>query len=452
MGERASRSSTSIGASSAASVAAAAGLPLPGVPYGGGGGSIYEQQRPRRGSSASLQSLRNSAGARASITLSHGGDAALNLYRETAKRTNDPNLQWEFAKYLLECAEKDDGHAANAADEPMVHAGQRSLRDEAIYWINKLARASHPEACVVKARWHQLGRYGMVQSEDKAAALYTTASKQNHPRASYRLGEIYERRRGIAKAVQYYNRASLQNDALANLRLGKAHLTGELKLARDYNMALRFLRRASDAATMADKESHEAPFLLAQLIGDLHPQIRLPPEMLAHDPSGAFEQFQRAAEFGHTAAMFELAYAYEYACLGLEMAEPDLSIQWYRRAAEHGHSDAMVGLSGWYLTGLEGILTPDDALAFDWCYRAAAQHHLPKAEYALGYYYEVGIGVPSNINEAMRWYEIAASHGSRDARFRLSKVDGTGATKLRKSEYGTVKLKKHKKGRECTVM
>ncbi|KAI8049919.1 hypothetical protein BDF22DRAFT_160273 [Syncephalis plumigaleata] len=318
---------------------------------------------------------------------------------------------------------------------PTHDSSQRSVRDEAIYWISKLARSSHPEACAVKARWHQLGKYGMVQSEDKATALYTTASKQNHPRAAYRLGEIFEKKKGTSKAVQYYTRASSQNDALANLRLGKAHLMGELKLACDYNLALRYLRRASDAATQTDKEAHEAPYLLAQLIGDLHPTIRLPNDMLAHDPSGALEQFKRGAELGHAAAMYELAYAYEYACLGLEMAEPDLSIQWYRQAAELGHADAMVGLSGWYLTGLEGILAPDDTLAFDWCYRAAEQHHLPKAEYAIGYYYEVGIGVASDMNEAMRWYELAASHGSRDARFRLNKTEGA---KLRKSEYGSV--------------
>ncbi|KAI9598655.1 hypothetical protein BDF19DRAFT_382249 [Syncephalis fuscata] len=340
--------------------------------------------------------------------------------------------------------------SSSNGQDPTSSSKQRSLKDEAIYWVHKLSKAGQPEACAVKAQWHQQGTFGMVQSEDKAITLYTTASKQNHARAGHRLGEIYEKKKGISKAVQYYTRSSSQNDALANLRLGKAHLMGELKLARDYNAALRYIRRASDAATLADKESHEAPYLLAQLIGDLHPTIRLPADILAHDPSGALDQFTRAAELGHPVAMFELAYSYEYACLGLEMAEPDLSIMWYRRAADLGHPDAMVGLSGWYLTGLEGILAPDDSAAFELCYRAANDHHLPKAEYAVGYYYEVGIGVDIDMAEAMRWYEKAASHGSRDAQFRLNKPES--ATKLRKSEYGTVKMKKHKKGSECTVM
>lgn len=34
---------------------------------------------------------------------------------------------------------------------------------------------------------------------------------------------------------------------------------------------------------------------------------------------------------------------------------------------------------------------------------------LAKAEYALGYYTEVGIGVAANLDEAKRWYYKAAS-------------------------------------------
>ncbi|RKP08008.1 hypothetical protein THASP1DRAFT_16242 [Thamnocephalis sphaerospora] len=383
-------------------------------------------------------------GARTSFTLSQGGDAALSLYRETAKRTNDPNIQIEFAKYLLDTP----ASPASASPSPTLNSSQRTLLEEAIFWINRLARSGQPEACAIKAHWHQKGMYNMVKSEDKAIALYGTASKHGHPRAAYRLGEIFERKRSTQKAMQYYTRASSQNDALANLRLGKAHLWGELKLTRDYNAALRYLRRASEAAVESDIESHEAPFLLAQLIGDLHPMIRLPGDLLAHDPAGAFTQFERAAELGHPQAMFELAYAYEYACLGLEFPEPDLSINWYRRAADKGNAEAMIGLSGWYLTGLEGVLLPDDSLAFEWCRRAAEEQHLPKAEYALGYYYEVGAGIDADPATAQKWYELAAQHGSRDAKFRLQK----STSQVRKSDYGSVKLKKHKKGRDCIVM
>jgi TPR repeat protein len=136
-------------------------------------------------------------------------------------------------------------------------------------------------------------------------------------------------------------------------------------LQRDYVVAIRYLRRASDAATESDTESHEAPFLLGQLLGDIHPNVRIPPETLLLDPPGALEQFKRAAEMGHPQAMFELAYAYEYACFGLQFPEPDLSIEWYRRAAQLGNAEAMMGLSGWYLTGLEGVLQPDESAAFE---------------------------------------------------------------------------------------
>lgn len=41
--------------------------------------------------------------------------------------------------------------------------------------------------------------------------------------------------------------------------------------------------------------------------------------------------------------------------------------------------------------------------------RKAAERGLAKAEYALGYYTEVGIGVAPNLDEAKRWYYKAAS-------------------------------------------
>lgn len=54
------------------------------------------------------------------------------------------------------------------------------------------------------------------------------------------------------------------------------------------------------------------------------------------------------------------------------------------------------------------MIQQSDTEAYLWA-RKAAEKGLAKAEYALGYFTEVGIGVPQNLDEAKRWYYKAAS-------------------------------------------
>ena len=87
--------------------------------------------------------------------------------------------------------------------------------------------------------------------------------------------------------------------------------------------------------------------------------------------------------------------------------DPRQSIVWYSRAAVQEEHQSELALSGWYLTGSEGVLQQSDTEAYLWA-RKAAQAGLAKAEYAMGYFTEVGIGAPTNIEDAKRWYWRAA--------------------------------------------
>lgn len=101
--------------------------------------------------------------------------------------------------------------------------------------------------------------------------------------------------------------------------------------------------------------------------------------------------------------------------------DPRRSIGWYTRAAAKGHAEAEIALSGWYLTGAEGVLGQSDAEAYLWARRAAQQAN-PKAEYAVGYYTEVGIGVEADQVEAKKWYLRAAAQGNKSAIDRLAEL------------------------------
>lgn len=61
-------------------------------------------------------------------------------------------------------------------------------------------------------------------------------------------------------------------------------------------------------------------------------------------------------------------------------------------------------LSKWYLCGSEGNFEKNESLAVTFAEKAAARQ-LPAAEFALGYFYEVGIGGPIDLEKAKRWYE-----------------------------------------------
>ena len=72
-----------------------------------------------------------------------------------------------------------------------------------------------------------------------------------------------------------------------------------------------------------------------------------------------------------------------------------------------GEHQSELALSGWYLTGSEGTLQQSDTEAYLWA-RKAAQAGLAKAEFAMGYFTETGIGAPPNVEDAKRWYWRAA--------------------------------------------
>ncbi|KAF9359671.1 hypothetical protein BGX26_011711 [Mortierella sp. AD094] len=131
----------------------------------------------------------------------------------------------------------------------------------------------------------------------------------------------------------------------------------------------------------------------------------------------AKELFIRSAGLGFAPAQFKLGICYE---LGLTHfpTDPAQSFAWYKRAALQGHADAELAVSGWYLTGHPQGLIQSEPLAYEWASKAA-RRGWSKAEYTLGHYHEVGIGVPQDLGVAKQWYLKAAAKGNERAFLRL---------------------------------
>jgi TPR repeat protein len=65
-------------------------------------------------------------------------------------------------------------------------------------------------------------------------------------------------------------------------------------------------------------------------------------------------------------------------------------------------------LSKWYLCGSEGNFDKNEQLAVTFAEKAASRS-LPSAEFALGYFKEVGINGTIDLDQARRWYQRVSS-------------------------------------------
>lgn len=373
------------------------------VPAGSGGGQAAPSIR-RKPTSASTSSGQ-SASSGPPIT-----KQSVDEYRQRIKADPDPEAQFNFAKYLIEAAKKITTSASG--DEKHAKRYRDALLAESLKLIKRLAtqgtvgKPAYADAQFFLANCLGNGSLGLQVDHEKAYNLYVQASKQNHSSATYRTAVCNEvgagTRRDHPRAVLFYRKASALGDTAGMYKLGMILLNGLLGQQRNPREAVAWLRRA---ASQADEDNPHALHELG-LLYERPPPPNGGPTLVPYDPAQARELFTQAGQFGYPPSQFKLGACYEYGSLTCPV-DPRRSIAWYTRAAERGDAESELALSGWYLTGSEGVLKQSDSEAYLWA-RRAANKGLPKAEYAVGYYSEVGIGVKQDLEEAKRWYMRAA--------------------------------------------
>jgi TPR repeat protein len=324
----------------------------------------------------------------------------IDQYRQRIKGDPDPEAHFQYARYLIDAAKK---IGANASDQRAVRKFREMLVQESLKVVRRLATQgdAYPEAQFFLANCYGTGMLGLQVDHERAYHLYLQAAKQNQASAAYRVAVCNEigagTRRDHPRAFAFYRKAASLGDTAAMYKLGMVLLSGLLGQERNPREAVAWLRRAAE---QADEQN---PHALHEL-GLLHemPDGRF----VQFDPVYARNLFTKAAQLGYTQSQFKLGQCYEYGALGCPV-DPRRSIAWYTKAAEKGNAEAELALSGWYLTGSEGVLKQSDSEAYLWA-RRAANKGLSKAEYAVGYYAEEGIGVKQDIELAKRWYMRAA--------------------------------------------
>ncbi len=182
--------------------------------------------------------------------------------------------------------------------------------------------------------------------------------------------------------------------------MGMAHLMGQLGLQASQEIAVPLLHRA---ATLATIDVPQPAYVYGLLLLEEFKHVAISPALFAPlIPASSSMQLEarkhleRAAYLNFAPAQYKLGHAYEFALAPFPY-DALLSVQYYSLASQQGEVEADMALSKWFLCGAEGSFEKDEALAFTFAEKAARKG-LPSAEFAMGYYKEVGIDVLLILN------------------------------------------------------
>ncbi|ODA78572.1 hypothetical protein RJ55_05954 [Drechmeria coniospora] len=361
---------------------------------------------------------------------------------------NDQEAALRLARKLIEAA---DVLAPNLPDpKQRTRARERYLLD-AHKILKKLTVSQNQDAMFVMADGLGRGLFGNAPDNKEAFTLYQSAAKLGHAAAAYRTAVCCEigndegggTRKDPLKAMQWYKRSATLGDPPAMYKVGMILLKGLLGQPRNPREAVGWLKRAAE---QADTENPHALHELGLLYESAQPN-----DAIVRDEMYALSLFQQAADLGYKFSQFRLGSTFEYGLMGCGI-DPRKSIFWYSKAAAQEEHQSELALSGWYLTGTEGVLGQSDTEAYLWA-RKAAVAGLAKAEYAMGYFTEVGIGVPANLEDAKRWYWRAAAQDFPKARERLEdlKRAGKNGHPRQRERISRSRIGRQQEG-ECSIM
>jgi len=194
-----------------------------------------------------------------------------------------------------------------------------------------------------------------------------------------------------------------------------ANLLGQLQMPKNPAAAIPLLRRAAE---LADLDVPQPAYVFGMLLLGEFDQVDVPVQLLmatvqlkpseGGDPRmrEARRFIERAAYLCFPPAQYKFGFSYEHAKMGCPF-DPLLSVQYYSLASQQGEVEADMALSKWFLCGSEGSFEKDEVLAVTFAEKAAKKG-LASAEFAMGYYCEVGVGTPKDINAARKWYQLVS--------------------------------------------
>ncbi len=270
---------------------------------------------------------------------------------------------------------------------------------------------------------------------------FETAARAGYAPAWFKLGRDYESVGDTTRARDCFERGVRNGVGSCFYRIGMAHLKGQLGITPpNPQNAIALLQRAAVLATVEVPQPAYAYALM--LLGEFQ-GASVPPQIIAQViPAGSSavlesrKYLERAAYLGFASAQSKLGHAYEYAVPPFGF-DPLMSVQYYSLASQAGEVEADMALSKWFLCGApgEGGFERDEALAVVFAEKAA-RRGFSSAEFAMGYYSEVGVGgVTPDLHAARKWYQKAARGGNNDAKARLRELESDGGKMIDRKKH-----------------
>ncbi|KAJ4290947.1 hypothetical protein N0V90_010143 [Kalmusia sp. IMI 367209] len=369
-------------------------------------------------------------------------EAVLENARLPVLNSNDPEMQLAWAQDALQHVDMAQLHEQRVAElqgaRPATPAVEHQLRVDAMNVVGFLADQFHPKAEFMRGMWLEFGKFGLRVDKKEAFKSYTRAAQKGYARAEYRMGMQFEQSNDPIKALQHYKAGSEAGDSASNYRLGMMTLLGQHGQQQDFARGIQLIRQA---AATADENAPQGAYVLGMLQARELPQINVPEAFLPYDEKAAKQNIEKAAYLGFAKAQLKMGSAYELCSLGCEF-NPTLSLHYNALASRQGEAEADMAISKWFLCGYEGEFPKNEELAYQYAHRAAVTG-LATAEFAMGYFHEIGMHVPVSIDKAMEWYEKAARNGNKDAETRIESISSTHRT-LSKKDHEKVAINRIK--------
>ncbi|KAF4512164.1 hypothetical protein G6O67_001338 [Ophiocordyceps sinensis] len=356
--------------------------------------------------------------------------------RKHVLHSQNVSMQISWARDVLTWVDiAADAAAREPSDKarPATPRIEHELREDAMNIINYLSRQAHPDALYIQAKWLEFGKFDHRIDKREAYSGYKRAAELGHARSEYRLGMLFEQSNDMFKAKEHYYKGMSLKDSAALYRMGMMSLLGQHGETKDYPRGLERIQAAADSA---DEDAPQGSYVYGMLVGRDLPDITIPDGLLLFSLETAQMFVEKAAYLGFAKAQLKMGQAYELCQLGCEF-NPSYSLHYYGLAAKQGLPEAALGVSRWFLFGYEGVFKKNEELAYKYA-REAAVAKLPTGEFALGYYYEIGIHVNKSIPDARKWYQQAADHGNKDAVGRLESLNQDKS--LSKKDHETTTL------------
>lgn len=372
-------------------------------------------------------------------------EEVLERARPMVLNSNDPDMQLAWAQDALSWVEvAKQARAIDGTDgRAPTPTTEHQLRVDALNIVSFLAEQHHPKAEFMKGMWLEFGKFGYPVDKKEAFLSYRRAADTNthgdgaYARAEYRMGMAFENTNDTVKALNHYRKGVAMHDSASNYRLGMMTLLGQHGQQQDYARGLQLIRYAADTA---DENAPQGAYVYGMLLSRELPNINIPEQFLSVDIGRAKEYVEKAAYLGFAKAQLKMGLAYELCQLGCDF-NPALSLHYDALAARQGEAEADMAISKWFLCGYDGIFDKNEELAFTYAQRAA-QTGMPTAEFAMGYFYEIGMFVQSDITIAKMWYKKAGEHGNKDA---LGRIDSISRSKtLSKKDHENIAISRIK--------